>query len=53
MDILEALSIRGKYAIGAGVNDELLESEDNNDISGDGVIKFNSKSIVVNNKEDK
>lgn len=37
----------------AKVNDELLESEDNNDISGDGVIKFNSKSIVVNNKEDK
>lgn len=25
MDILETLSIRGKYAIGAGVNDELLE----------------------------
>ena len=25
MDILETLSIRGKYAIGAGVDDELLE----------------------------
>jgi len=34
------------------VYDNALNNEDKN-ISGEGVIKFNSKSIVVNNKEDK